>query len=1047
MSLDQLHLQLAWPPPSEILQPTGAGPKLIADLARRKIEKSIAMQLSDDAAVKVGLLLKNPRANSTEAPIAVVCEFTRGVAPSTLGLAHRLAWNFARSPLLITVEPHQVKAWSCCEPPSQQVGLFDAEISEAHLNLNQARSPSEQAAHTLHWVRLVSGEFFQQFPERFRRDGRADRALLEELTTVRKRLKQQRLEPDTIHDLLARVVFMQFLFDRQDADGHGALNPSLLARLSAEGVLKDNHSDLQSILGDYDDAYRFFRWLNAKFNGDLFPGKGSTEKEREAEWQEEMTKVEPRHLQTLADFVSGKVKGEQRVFWRQYAFDVIPLEFISSIYEEFVTAPGAHYTPGFLVDFMLDEVLSWEGDDWNLKILDPSCGSGIFLVKAYQRLIQRWKNKHPEKKPDAGILKQLLERNLFGVDIDPHAIRVASFSLYLTMCDELDPKTYLKSIHFPRLRDVRLLAVDFFREDVDGTSTAKNGPSYDIVIGNAPWGKSTETKTARTWASGRKPTWEIPNRAVGTLFLIKALSLTRGNGQVSMIQPASSLLFNRSGTANRFRERLFTSFKVDEIVNLSTLRFELFEGAASPPCIVTLRPTEPDENPILYISPKQVRPARSTEVAESTYTIVIEPNDISRIWPDEAVSERFVWTALAWGGRRDLALIKQLSRMPTLKRMCKPGKGVCRNGIQRGDLIHDDILGWRILESETFPENCFLSLNATNLPTNKNPGTHRLTDLAAFALPQIVIKRSWTRAIGRFQAAVVRNTNQENGVICVQNFVSVHLLPQSAEMLESAAIIYNSRFAAYFLLLTSGRMASYRPNATVGELLAVPIPAPAAKIKLSAIKTQEALEAETRSAFGFRDAECTLIDDMIQYVLPDFHGDDSLPGRRPTRRSPIEAGSKEEPDLQGYCRTFLGVLSAGFGQERAISATIFCDGVGARLPVRMVAIHLDWAQRDKVVVETIDSGELCQRLVELDQKFLSTSKAELGGIFFQRVARVYDEYHHRGRAIPTIYIVKPDRIRYWLRSIAMRDADEVAADIQLWWDSLPKKAATKREKK
>ena len=84
-----------------------------------------------------------------------------------------------------------------------------------------------------------------------------------------------------------------------------------------------------------------------------------------------------------------------------YSFDVVPLEFISSIYEEFVTAKGAHYTPGYLVDFMLDEVLPWGGEQWDLKILDPACGSGIFLVKAYQRLIQRWKNAHPDQKPSA----------------------------------------------------------------------------------------------------------------------------------------------------------------------------------------------------------------------------------------------------------------------------------------------------------------------------------------------------------------------------------------------------------------------------------------------------------------------------------------------------------------------------------------------------------------------------------------------------------------------------------------------------------------------
>ena len=81
--------------------------------------------------------------------------------------------------------------------------------------------------------------------------------------------------------------------------------------------------------------------------------------------------------------------------WPQYAFDVIPLEFISSIYETFVTkrasGDGIYYTPSYLVDFVLDRVLPWDGTDWDLKVIDPACGSGIFLVKAFQRLVHRWK--------------------------------------------------------------------------------------------------------------------------------------------------------------------------------------------------------------------------------------------------------------------------------------------------------------------------------------------------------------------------------------------------------------------------------------------------------------------------------------------------------------------------------------------------------------------------------------------------------------------------------------------------------------------------------
>ena len=324
--------------------------------------------------------------------------------------------------------------------------------------------------------------------------------------------------PDHIHDLLARVVFSQFLFDRKDSDGRPALSANLLSRLQEDGPLLRRHADLGSILADYDEAYLFFRWLNDKFNGDLFPGKGATPEEREAEWQAEMAAVERCHLETLAQFVSGHLRDGQRSLWRLYSFDVVPLEFISSIYEEFVTAKGAHYTPGYLVDFMLDEVLPWGGDKWNLKILDPACGSGIFLVKAYQRLIRRWKNANPNQNPAAKDLRDILKQNLFGVDIDPHAVRVASFSLYLTMCDELDPKSYLNATKFPPLRDRTLICADFFQEDVRGFSSESDAETYDLVIGNAPWGKGTETEHARTWSRNLIHKWPIPDKVVGTLF-------------------------------------------------------------------------------------------------------------------------------------------------------------------------------------------------------------------------------------------------------------------------------------------------------------------------------------------------------------------------------------------------------------------------------------------------------------------------------------------------------------------------------------------------
>ena len=169
----------------------------------------------------------------TAAPVAVVCEFSRPVSNQTIAETHRLAWNFSRSPLLITIEPNLVRTWSCCELPAvndQEVEELSFQIREAAIEFDDPQSLSDHAAHALNWVRLASGDFYREFPERFKRDGRADQALLNELKAVRKELARQKnadgttLPDDTIHDLLARVIFIQFLFDRKDSEGRSAVS-------------------------------------------------------------------------------------------------------------------------------------------------------------------------------------------------------------------------------------------------------------------------------------------------------------------------------------------------------------------------------------------------------------------------------------------------------------------------------------------------------------------------------------------------------------------------------------------------------------------------------------------------------------------------------------------------------------------------------------------------------------------------------------------------------------------------------------------------------
>nr|WP_322744233.1 MULTISPECIES: N-6 DNA methylase [unclassified Coleofasciculus] len=984
------------------------------------------------------MLAANPNGDETEAPIAVVCDFQRPVSEATLRETYRLAWSFSRSPSLITSEPDRLRVWTCYEEPPTESDILTPvdEISRRELESLGQPSLSQQAAETLrlHWADLVSGQFFQEHKERFQRSHSADQMLLSNLKSVRRQLRRLNLDYDTIHDLLARIIFIQFLFDRKDSQGNPALNAEFLAHLHEIGELSVRYRDLPEILKNHRDTYKFFRWLNDKFNGDLFPGKGATETEREAEWQAEERKVTQRHLNLLTEFVSGELEMEsgQRCLWPQYSFDAIPLDFISSIYEEFVRENDSdisvHYTPGHIVDFILDGVLPWDSEVWDVKILDPACGSGIFLVKAFQRLIHRWKKAHPGEEITSNILQSLLECNLFGVDVNRQAVRVASFSLYLTMCDEIDPRHYWQEVHFPILRKRRLIDKDFFREDIEGFRTVADAAKYDLVIGNAPWGKNSMTSLAKSWAKENE--WISPYGNIGPLFLSKAAALTKASGKISMMQPALALIFNQVTTAKKFREKLFSEFKIEEIVNLAALRFGLFKEAISPACIITMSSIPPDDKPLTYICPKPVR------TNEDDYRIVMELQDINIIYQQEAIIDPLVWTALMWGGRRDLALLRRLKQLNSLAKLENSQIAVSAQGIIRGNRKerHEALLERRILKEKKFPDRTFIYLNTELLDINEDPYAERprKEKSSAFESPQLIIKQSWQADSKRFQSAIAELDRQTNkGIICSESYVSVHVYEEDISVLEAACLSYNSKLSVYYLLLSSGRFASYIPEVKPGDLLHVPIPDPRPGL-VQNIETIDDVDRCIRQAFSFKDSEWILIEDLFNYTLPDFKGDGSSPGRQKTCRSAQRQSHRQiEPELSVYCEYFLRVLKAGFGQDKNVCATIFQEQNITHLPVRLVAIHLNRPNCEGVNIEPVDSLELLERLERLNQMFLEKGNTEDGGIFYQRVAKVYDSVQWNGLTVPTIYLIKPDKIRYWTRSMALRDADEVAADIMM----------------
>ena len=1030
MSINRVHKELGWPSPNEVWAPAGPGPRVYAALADRKIGTALR-RLEGRNDIRLGVLTPDSADSSSQQPFAIVCDFQAVATVGALREAHRLAWNFSRAPLLITLEPHLIRAWTCCEPPSSEPSLHApaAEIPEARWDLTRDGPVAAQAARSLHWLELVTGNFFRRHEARFNRDGCADRLLLDNLKHVRQLLFRQQLSDDTSHDLLARLIFIQFLFDRKDSFGTAALNATKLRGLHREGILKAPHDTLSSVLDNYEDTYSLFRWLDNIFNGDLFPGKSDTQKHRAAEWEREMDEVESRHLKTIADFVSGRVamKSKQSLLWKQYSFDAIPLEFISSIYEEFVTKirkkkSGAVYTPPHAVDFVLDEVLPWDSREWNVRVLDPACGSGIFLVKALQRLVHRWRLAHPGSEPKPADLRLLLERNLFGVDIDPHAVRVASFSLYLAMCDEIDPKHYWTQVHFPRLRDKNLVCSDFFAEDGPGFRTTQDAATFDVVVGNAPWGQDTvgDSDISQWEEAG----WSAAFNSIGPIFLAKASALLKAGGRLSMLQPAG-LLLNNVGTAKAFRQKLFSTLAIETIVNLAALRFTLFPNAVGPACIITLRNEPAIDRELVYICPKP------TVAMENEYRIVVDPYDVHIVGRCDVDGDAIWWTALMWGGRRDVELIRALKRQVTLKSAAPrltSRKGIVRSTTKRRKVRQ--LIGRRVLESPRFPPETWLRLKARDLPLNKDSFIDASTavDFVAFDLPQMVIKKSWTTQSQRFQAAMIDSDARTGGVLCTQSYITIHVPSGQERVLEAVCLTCNSILAVYFLFLTSSRLASYRPEPLVSDWLDIPIPRPSVGL-LDGLKTHADIDRRVFERLELTATDRALIEDTVRVTLADFKGDESSPGRR-TTRSPK---SRSEPVLTKYCEQFVKVLQAAFGPDKQVRATVFQEKMGEELPVRLVALHLNWPGEGGIVTEIVEGGFLCDRLRAIGDG-LSANEARGG---FQRMARVYDSITVKGQVVPTVYLIKPDSVRYWTRAVAIRDADEVYADFLLSAASRP----------
>ncbi|MCP4370847.1 MAG: N-6 DNA methylase, partial [Deltaproteobacteria bacterium] len=336
---------------------------------------------------------------------------------------------------------------------------------------------------------LILGKTWEKLYERyFKNTPTVDKYLLKNIIDARRLLIAKDvggLSAKAANRLIGRLLFIRYLIDR---DVRFSKEPDI----QGEDIAQRRKS-LLALLQNQEETYQFFHSLTNKFNGDLFP---LIEKDKKGKiiYDEANDVRHTPHLDIIRDLFSGsqfslnwgKTHGYtvQRSLFEMYDFAVIPVELISNIYENFLGEAAkkaenqprnlrdfpqakqkqikAYYTPPFLVDYILAQTVTphlEQQDSASCKVLDPACGSGIFLVETLRKIIAKEMQVHPvtgaEGKPTIlnERLWELVHENIFGIDIDSDAIEIAIFSLYITLLDYKTP-IEIEEFNFDKLKGI-----------------------------------------------------------------------------------------------------------------------------------------------------------------------------------------------------------------------------------------------------------------------------------------------------------------------------------------------------------------------------------------------------------------------------------------------------------------------------------------------------------------------------------------------------------------------------------------------------------------
>lgn len=909
---------------------------------------------------------------------------------------HRLSWNLGEAPLLFVVTPDEILIYNNYEAPRTiEGGNLDpnAGIIET-LSLTGGLAAQRLALQKYHRSLLESGEYWRQSMTRFDAQGRVDATLMSNLRIMRRTLvnqiskrcdKSKETITSVVHSLLSRSIFIKYLEERKDSNGKTVFPQGFYSNFL------DSAKQYTDVLSSKEATYSLFRTLKEKFNGDTLQVS-----------EVEIEIITQNDLDELRTFILGdsELESKQLALWPFYSFDIIPIQLISSIYELFFhlsdedDEKGTYYTPLHLVNLVMDEVYPWEGEYKDTSFFDPSCGSGIFLVEAYRRLVCRWMTQNDIHTITCDQLNLLLKSSIFGVDINEEAIRVASFSLSLAMCDFLDPRSIWDKLSFPRLLDNNLISSDFFDED-----KSFNNRKFDVIIGNPPWQSNITRKTKEYL---KKANRVIGDKQIAQAFSIKCSELCKQSGIICLLMPSKGLLFNRSDKSRTFRANLFSYNNVLAIINLSVYRKFLFDHASGPAAAIIYTPKKEEiSQPIVYCTPKPIY------TIEDIRKFSIDPTDICRM-PCDIIDDDRIWKIAMWGAPRDLELIgKMQSTFAPMATFIEDNRMTTAEGFKRGNRKHQcyDFNGLPLVEAKSFKP---YYVSSDELQTVDFDDFECIVKNAReiFAAPHLIIKQSHKN--GTFLSEVL-----DYDAVFNHSLLGVH---GDINKLKYLSVIIGSRVFTYYHILTNRKWLVERDELEAGDIWQTPIPKPSDEeisescdifdeLVISPLKKQKA-EKFVRHMYRLKEYESYQIDDVIDYVYDYF-------------KNKRHSVSFEQPSIDAYrlyYHCIHEVLTNTFGASVGLSGDLYFGNA----PLSVLVLSLGRQCIKGLNVITSDE-RLNEILSSLDSSLVDSQNM----VFVRRNLRIYQQ--------DRIYIVKPSQRKYWTYSAACRDADEIFEDVSKAW--------------